>query len=170
MKKVIIAGALLVFGLAGLWFYARPAYKHHRETRALEQAKSFLSKGDYRSASLSARQALQVNPRSVEACRMLAEVAERSRSPYALDLRRRIVELAPTVQNKLMLAATALRSENPPYPLATQTLDELKTQPEMLRLTTRFWRTGRSASGGQPKPPLSLSRPADLNRPMSCIS
>jgi hypothetical protein len=126
MKKVIIAGALLVFGLAGLWFYARPAYKHHRETRALEQAKSFLSQGDYRSASLSARQALQVNPRSMEACRMLAEVAERSRSPDALDLRRRIVELAPTVQNKLMLASTALRSENPPYPLATQTLDELK--------------------------------------------
>ena len=126
MKKVIIAGVLVLFGFLGLWFYARPAYQRHRETRALEQAKSYLAKGDYRNASLSARQALQVNPRNLEACRIMADLAERSRSPYVLDWRRRIVELAPTIQNKLMLASTALRCQAPPYPLAAQTLDELK--------------------------------------------
>lgn len=126
MKKVVIAGLLVVFGLLGLWFYARPAYKHYREAQALKQADSFLTKGDYRSASLSARQALGVNPRNLKACRIMAELAERSRSPAVLDWRRRIVELAPTVQNKLMLASTALRAQGPPYPLATQTLDELK--------------------------------------------
>jgi Tfp pilus assembly protein PilF len=126
MKKVIIAGALVVFGLLGLWFFARPAYKQHKETRALEQARGYLAKGDYRNASLSARQTLGVNPRNLEACRIMAELAERSRSPAVLDWRRRMVELAPTVQNKLMLASTALRCEDPPYPLAVQTLDELK--------------------------------------------
>ena len=126
MKKVIIAGVLVVFGILGLWFYVHPAYKQHRETRALAQAKSYLAKGDYRNASLSARKTLGVNPRNLEACRIMAELAERSRSPAVLDWRRRMVELAPTVQNKLMLASSTLRSEDPPYPLAAQTLDELK--------------------------------------------
>lgn len=126
MKKVIIAGVLVVFGLLGLWFYARPALKQHREARALEQARGYLVIGDYRNASLSARKSLGVNPRNLEACRIMAELAERSRSPAVLDWRRRMVELAPTVQNKLMLASTALRCEDPPYPLAAQTLDELK--------------------------------------------
>jgi Tfp pilus assembly protein PilF len=126
MKKAIIAGVLVLFGFLVLWFYARPTYQRHRETRALEQAKSYLAKGDYRNASLSARQTLGVNPRNLDACRIMAELAERSRSPSVLDWRRRMVELAPTVQNKLLLASTALRSQDPPYPLAAQTLDELK--------------------------------------------
>jgi Flp pilus assembly protein TadD len=126
MKKVIIAGVIVVLGLLGLWFYARPVYKQHREARALAQAKSYLAKGDYRNASLSARKTLGANPRNVEACRIMAELAERSRSPAVLDWRRRMVELAPTVQNKLLLASSTLRSEDPPYPLAAQTLDELK--------------------------------------------
>ena len=126
MKKIILAGVLAVLGLLGLWFYARPAYKQHRETRAIEQARSCLAKGDYRNASLSARQTLRFNPRNLEACRIMADLAERSRSPYVLDWRRRIVELDPTIQNKLMLASTALRSQGPPYPLTAQTLDELK--------------------------------------------
>ena len=110
MKKVIIAGVLVVLGLLGLWFYARPVYKQHREARALAQAKSYLAKGDYRNASLSARKTMGVNPRNLEACRIMAELAERSRSPAVLDWRRRMVELAPPVQNKLLLASTALRS------------------------------------------------------------
>jgi predicted Zn-dependent protease len=84
-----------------------------------------MSRGDYRNASLSARQALQRNPRNVEACRVTAELAELSRSPSALDWRRRVAEAEPTVENKLMLASTAMRAQGPPYPLATQTLEEL---------------------------------------------
>ena len=130
MKKIIlagvVAGAAVVLGLLGLWFYARPAYKQHREIRAVEQAKSYMAQGDYRNASLSARQALGVNPRNLEACRIMTDLAERSRSPYVLDWWRRVAELAPTIQNRLMLAATALRSQGPPYPLAAQTLEELK--------------------------------------------
>ena len=126
MKKVILAGVLVVLGLLGLWFFARPAYKRHRETQALAQAKSYLAKGDYRNASLSARQALRMNPFDLEACRIMADLAERSRSPYVLDWRRRIVEAAPTVENKLLLASCALRAQAPPYPLAAETLEEIK--------------------------------------------
>jgi predicted Zn-dependent protease len=37
-----------------------------------------------------------------------------------------VVELSPTVENRLLFAATALRVEKPPYPIVSQTLDELR--------------------------------------------
>ena len=126
MKKAILGSLIIAFGCLGLWFLGRPAYRHYRETRALEQAKESLARADYRSANLSARQALRVNALNLEACQLMADLAERSRSPAVLDWRRRIVEVAPTIPNKLMLAASALRVQGPPYPLAAQTLDELK--------------------------------------------
>jgi len=125
MKKVILASVAVTVGLLGLWFYARPAYKRHRETRSVQQARAFMAKADYRNASVSARQALQINPRNVAACRIIAELADLSRSPHALDWRRRIAEVDPTTENKLMLASTALHLQGPPYPLAAQTLEEL---------------------------------------------
>ena len=124
-KSIVFAGLVLVCGVLVFWFYGRPAYRNHKENRSLDQTKRFLARGDLRSASLSARQTLQANPRNVEACRIIAELAERSRSPHLLDWRRRIVELAPTTENKLLLASAALRVQGPPYPLAAQTLDEL---------------------------------------------
>ena len=126
MKKVTLASIAVVIALLCLWFFGRPAYRRHRETRAIEQARSYLAKADYRNVSLSARQALRVNPLNLEACRIMADLAERSRSPYLLDWQRRIVEAAPTVENKLRLASSALRTQAPPYPLAAQTLEDLK--------------------------------------------
>ena len=126
MKKAVLGSLIVVLGCLGLWFFGRPAYRHYRETRAIEQARKALAKGDYRNASLSARQTLQVNPLNLEACQLMADLAERSRSPFVLDWRRRIVEVAPTIPNKLLLAAAALHVQAPPYPLAAQTLDELK--------------------------------------------
>ena len=127
MKKYIIAGILVVLGLSGLWFFGRPLYKQHRETQALARAKEYLAKADYRNASLCARQTLHANPRNLEACRIMAELAERARSPMVLDWRRRIVEIDPSVENKLVLASAALRWQAPPYALTTQTLEELKS-------------------------------------------
>ena len=115
-----------MLGGLGLWFWGRPAYKHYREGRSLKQAKESLAKADYRSANLSARQALRMNALNLEACEIMADLAERSRSPAALDWRRRIVEVAPTIPNKLMLASSALRAQGPPFPLTAQTLGELK--------------------------------------------
>jgi tetratricopeptide (TPR) repeat protein len=126
MKKTILSSVVVVAGVLGLWFYARPAYKRHREVLAVERARNYLAKGDYRNASLSARQALQINPLDLEACQIMADLAERSRSPYVLDWRRRTVEVAPTVENKLLLASSALRAQTAPYPLAADTLEELK--------------------------------------------
>src|SRR5664280_2796552 len=126
MKKAILGSLIILLGCLGLWFLGRPAYRHYQEKRAIERAKQSMAKGDFRSANLSARQTLQANPLNLEACEIMADLAERSHSPAVLDWRRRIVEVAPTIPNKLLLVSSALRVQAPPYPLAAQTLDEIK--------------------------------------------
>jgi len=109
----------------GLWIAGRPAYRHYKESRALNQARKFIALGDLRNASLSARTALMANPRSVGACQIMAKLAELLSSPQALDWRRRIVDLSPSVEARLDLAAAALRVQRPPYPLASEILEAL---------------------------------------------
>jgi hypothetical protein len=127
-KAVLIAAFAFAICAVGLWFLGRPLYRHYRESRSVEQAKRFLAKGDWRNANLSARRTLLANPSNIEATRIMAGLAEAAHSPTALDWRRRVVELAPTVENKLLLASTALRAQGPPFPLATQILQELSGQ------------------------------------------
>lgn len=127
-KAILIAAFLFALCAVWLWFLGRPAYRHYRETRSLERAKAFLAQGDLPNARLSARQTLLANPSSVEATKIMASLAEQAHSPAALDWRRRVVELAPTVENKLLLASTALRAQGPPFPLATELLGELSGQ------------------------------------------
>lgn len=127
MKRLIVpftVALLLVLGI-GCCLYGWPSYKRHKESRGLRLASLFLAKGDLSNASVSARQVLQINPSNAGACRIIAELAERSRSPAALDWTHRVADLAPTPANKLNLVACALRFERPPYPLAGRTLREL---------------------------------------------
>lgn len=124
-KSLVVAGASLILLAAGFWFFGRPAYRRQQEERATARAVAFLEAKDLASASLSARQALALNARNLEACLVMAQAAELARAPQAIDWRRRIVELQPSIENKLTLARTALRIQGPPFPLAAQTLDEL---------------------------------------------
>ena len=74
------------------------------------RAVAYLGAGDLRQAALSARRALQLNPSSVEAMRVLAQVAETSHDRSALDWRRKTVELNPrSTEDALALAACALQ-------------------------------------------------------------
>jgi Flp pilus assembly protein TadD len=126
VKKVGILGTLLLMAaVALLWFIGRPAYRRHREQASLAQAEAFFARDDFRNASLAARRALQLNPTNLAACALIADVGEKAKSPTELDWRRKIVDLAPTLDNQLKLAGCALRLQAPPYPLATQTLDQL---------------------------------------------
>src|SRR4051794_23700068 len=102
MKRAIIfaGGLALLAGGVGFWFYGRPAYRHHKEAQFLQRTREFIAQGDYRNANLSARQTLVVNPLNLEASRLMAELAETAHSPAALDWRRRMLVLAPTLENK----------------------------------------------------------------------
>ena len=80
MKKALLATlSVLIAVIVCLGWFGRPTYRRHQERRSLTQARHFLARGDYRNASLSARQALQANPSSLAACRLMAELAERLR-------------------------------------------------------------------------------------------
>jgi tetratricopeptide (TPR) repeat protein len=58
----------------------------------------------------------------------MAGWAEKAGSPALLDWRRRIAEVSPTLENRLLLASTALRLQRPPYPLTAQILDDLRAE------------------------------------------
>lgn len=123
-RNVIIALLVVVAGLAlGLaWWQGRPAYHRYKEKRVLEQMHRFIAERDYANALMSAGMALRLNPAQADACRLMAELAERANSPHALAWCRRLVELSPSFSNQIMLAACALRWEAPPYLLAQKAL------------------------------------------------
>ena len=134
---------VLLIGGAGIW-WGRPAYRHWKERRLVAQAQAFLAKGDFANGSLCARQVLSLNPSNLVACQLMAGLAEKAGSPALLDWRRRIAEVSPTPENRLSLAATALRLQRPPYSLTTQILDDLRAGPRTCPPFTWFqpiWRS-----------------------------
>jgi Flp pilus assembly protein TadD len=88
----ILCGILLLilFGWGGC-----RAYRTWEERQQVRHATAFLNAGKSNSAVLSARRALQLNPNSTAAMRIMAQLAERTRERVALDWRRKIVELEP---------------------------------------------------------------------------
>lgn len=122
----ISAALVLVLVLAAGYWFGRPAYRQFKEARGLKLAKEFLQQGDRRNAMLSLRVALAANPANLEATRIMADLQAEAQSPAAVGWWRRVVELSPTLENRLLFAATALRVEKPPYPVVTQTLEELQ--------------------------------------------
>jgi len=126
-KYWIISGVVLaaVVALAAAVWFGRPAYRQYRAARSLKQAQAFLEAKDYQNASLCLRQALAISPNNLEACQLMATLAELAQSPAVLDWRKRIAEIDPSLDNKIMLAATGVRYQSPPFALATQLLAEL---------------------------------------------
>ena len=125
IRLALVALALLLLVGAGIW-WGRPAYRNWKQRRLLAQAQAFLAKDDFANGSLSVRQVLSLNPTNLVACQLMAGLAERAGSPALLDWRRRIAEVSPTPENRLLLASTALRLQRPPYPLTAQILDDLR--------------------------------------------
>ena len=121
----LMTGVILVLALVLAAWLGRPAYRRYKEQRSLARAHSALQAGDYRNAVLALRQTLAANSGNREATRLMGDLAVEAQSPVALAWRRRGVELAPTLDNKILLVSAAMRVEKPPYPIAAQTLEEL---------------------------------------------
>ncbi|HZR17123.1 MAG TPA: hypothetical protein VFE51_07335 [Verrucomicrobiae bacterium] len=129
--KLLLAIALGSLALLCLW-WRWPAYQAYKQERDLNRARGFLAEGDLANASLSARQALQINDRNLEACRLMARLSELARSPAVIDWRARLLELEPTITNRLALVAAALRWGRPPYSLAAELLRQLEPAADAL--------------------------------------
>jgi hypothetical protein len=97
---------LFVFIAWGGWH----AYQRWEERHLVRRAAAYLSGGDVKSASLSARRALQLDEASVPAIRVLARVAEASDDRNAIDWRRKAADLEPnSTEDTLALANCALQ-------------------------------------------------------------
>jgi predicted Zn-dependent protease len=126
LKWIILLVA--VGGIVALWLGpGQSAYLRHKQNSRLALARKFLNTGDYLNAILATRQVLLLNSSNVGACQVMAEIADLSQSPATLDWRHRVVDTEPTLENKLKLAEAGLRYQSRPFPLTTQTLQELST-------------------------------------------
>ncbi len=111
-KAVIFVAVMAVVACAG-WF-GRKAYKRATERRLLAQARVWIEKKDYRNAALELQRARQVNPMSLEASRLTADMLETVGLPAALSWRIRTAQLdTNNMELRLAWAQTALRMSEP---------------------------------------------------------
>jgi Flp pilus assembly protein TadD len=102
------AGALLLLIIAGCWVYK--FCLHWQVRRFVSRGQTYLSWGDYKSATLTARRVLELDATDADALRILAEVCEREGVNLALDWRRQVVKNRPeSVSDVVALAQTALK-------------------------------------------------------------
>jgi predicted Zn-dependent protease len=96
-----------------LGLFAWGGYNFYRtfEARHLaRRAVAYLNGGELRDAALTARRAMQIDPGSLDAMRVLAMISERTNDRNALIWREKIVQLEPdSITDALALAQCALR-------------------------------------------------------------
>ena len=110
-KFLIFLLAMGVVACAG-WF-GRKAYKSATERRLVSQASLYLRTNDFRNAELCLRRALQVNPMSFPASKMVADMLEAAGAPSALGWRIRAAQLQPgNVSSRFEWAETALKARD----------------------------------------------------------
>lgn len=123
----LVAFVILIILIPALGWFGRAVYRNFAEKHDQAQAEAFMSHRDFRAAVLSARQTLSINPGNLSACRIMAQIADLSGSPSAVEWQQKIAVAQPSVENKLQLASLALRYQKPPFPLTRQVLQELSS-------------------------------------------
>jgi predicted Zn-dependent protease len=124
MRRIIFI-ILVLAGLGAAIWFGRPAYQGYKEKRFAKQARTALAANEQRKALISAQQALVINSNNLAACQVMAALADLSRSPQALVWRRRVADIDPSLDNRLMMASCALRYEPPPFVITGQVLKEI---------------------------------------------
>ncbi len=111
LSLAVVVGLCLLVALS--WGGNR-VYVRWQEHKLMRQAHVAFDKKDLRWATMAAQRAFAVDPTSIDACRTLAAIAEKQKSPEALDWRRRVVALAPnSLSDRVALAETAMRLKQP---------------------------------------------------------
>ena len=112
--------------IAAIAFGGYRGYGIWRKRHLAQQAQEFFARKDYQSAVLVARHLLQLDPKNIAACRVMADTAELAGKSEALSWRQQVISLEPAVpSNRIALASTALRFGQ--LDLARKTLDAVDT-------------------------------------------
>src|SRR4029077_9439408 len=119
--KLILGGFAAVVLLIAVIWGGHGAYVRWQERRLVRRAAFAIEHGDTRTASLAARNVLDLKPSSAPATRIMAQLTEQVGDRVALDWRRKFVELEPrSTDDALAWARCALRFNN--LPMAEQAL------------------------------------------------
>ena len=111
--KVVAWTLGVIVLLVGGGILGHRSFRNWQQRRLIAQGDAFVNQGDYKHASLNARRLLQINPESVEACRIMARLSEKAGSRSALEWRRRVMELgAATPADLIALARDGVRFED----------------------------------------------------------
>ncbi|MBI3417960.1 MAG: hypothetical protein HY043_21940 [Verrucomicrobia bacterium] len=120
-----------------------------RERAAVREARELIKQGDRPGAILRARDAVHLNPRSLEGSRLLAELLDEGNSRETLDWRQRVAQIEPNQPKSLLaLARSAERWED--WVLAGEALGAI---PEKDRSTAVYHELAASVALGQGQAP-----------------
>lgn len=112
--KLTLGGLIGFLALIGLIWAAHGSYVRWQERRLVRQAVFALQHGDFRTASLAARNVLEMKPTSAGAARVMAELGERAGDRVALEWRRKVAQLEPdSAEDALAWARCALQFNDP---------------------------------------------------------
>lgn len=125
----IISGIVLLLTVAG--FLSAPRIERflnaRKERQLVARATEFFAKGDLKHAVLDARSALDLEPRNVEANRIIAKALETLGSPDAILWRKRLDSIASgDPENSAALAKASFIAGD--IAVAEETLEKLKPQ------------------------------------------
>lgn len=118
----MVAGVALYF----TWKGVRSTASHFFAERFYRQACQYADAKEVGRAAFSARKVLSFNPQHEGALALMARIAGASNSAEAMDWLYRLVAVAPSASNQLMLVRAGMRFEPPPYPSATHALESLE--------------------------------------------
>ncbi len=107
----LIFAAVVIFAVGGVWTWQAPV-KAWRIQHAVRQGVVYLNLGERHKAQLSARRALQLNPESTDARRLLADIARDSADPGELTLRRSLALATGSFADRIALASAAVRARD----------------------------------------------------------
>jgi len=126
IKLVFGLAAALVLVVGGIVF-GKSLFERWQERRLINRAEEALTRGDKRSASLSARRLLQIVPENAEAARVLATIAESSDDASAVEWRRKAaISSSHSIEDQLALARAALRFKQ--LAIAETALNDVSTR------------------------------------------
>jgi Tfp pilus assembly protein PilF len=120
MRKIFAIGLGCIFLLL-IGYAAYLSYSKAKESRLMVMSRSFMNQGEWREARLGLAEVLHLDPRNLEATRMMAELASRDPVPSELSWRKRVVELdSGSSKDLTALAMAAIKAGD--LALATNSL------------------------------------------------
>jgi len=124
LGRKILVFAVVMAVVAGAGWFGRKAYKRLTERRLIAQANQYLEKKDFKNAVLCVQRAIQLNPVSGKAGRVMADTLEAVGMPAALSWRVHSAKYDPgNPTNRLLWAQTAIKLRE--FKSASEALDGL---------------------------------------------